>query len=179
MRLGLNARGRRSVLGPALALAAMLMSSPVSAGPPDVADLVGSRPDIIVLMIDDMNADAMPRVLDRLPTLKAQFVDNGIRFPNTFAENPLCCPARAAFLTGLTTAHHGVNNNDARHLDPRVTIATALQAAGYHTMITGKYLNLTELLEDRSPPGWDKVDLMSGAYLHWTEFRQDEEIAHA
>jgi arylsulfatase A-like enzyme len=170
-------------LAPLAVLALVLLTllgpaTPAAAGGPQASDLLGSRPDIIVLMLDDMNADAFPRVLARLPALKAQFVDQGIRFPNTFAENPLCCPARANFLTGLTTAHNGVNNNDARHLDPSVTIATRLQAAGYFTMIAGKYLNLTNLLEDRSPPGWDKVDIMSGAYYHWTEYRQDEEIVH-
>ncbi len=148
-------------LAPLAVLALVLLTllgpaTPAAAGGPQASDLLGSRPDIIVLMLDDMNADAFPRVLARLPALKAQFVDQGIRFPNTFAENPLCCPARANFLTGLTTAHNGVNNNDARHLDRRrPQHAVAADAAALTLCVVAGDAAAERALADHSSGGED------------------------
>ena len=64
-----------------------------------------------------------------------------MRFRQMYNETPLCCPARATFLTGRHTFHHGVTRNDGDLLDASTTVAVALHAAGYHTIQAGKYLN--------------------------------------
>jgi arylsulfatase A-like enzyme len=138
-------------LGIALLLIASLMSpAPVSAQ---------GQPDIVVLMVDDLGA-IDERILERLPNIKSLFLDAGLRFDQAYGQTPWCCPGRASFLTGQDTRHHHVTRLDARLLDPSQTIATALNDAGYQTMLIGKYLNLAELLEDRIPDGWDVADLM-------------------
>ena len=82
-----------------------------------------ARPDEIVVMVDDLGA-IDDRILERLPNIKALFLENGLQYDDAYSETPLCCPGRASFLTGQHTAHHGVVMNDARLLDPSHTIAT-------------------------------------------------------
>ena len=131
----------------ALALAT-LSASPVKAE--------ASPPDIVVIMVDDLGA-IDERVLERLPNIKSLWLDHGLRFDAAYSETPLCCPGRAAFLTGQHTRHHGVTRNNALQLDPSATLATELDAAGYWTVQTGKYLNRSALLADNTPPGWDRA----------------------
>ena len=108
------------------------------------------RPDIVLLMLDDLG-DIDNRVLLRLPTIKRLFLDQGTRFTDYHGNDPLCCPGRAAVLTGQRTEHHGVRWNNALAFDPSTTIATELQDVGYHTIITGKYFNLTERAPGQDP----------------------------
>jgi arylsulfatase A-like enzyme len=141
--------------------------SPRAAGPAGTASalrpLPASRPDIVLLIVDDL-AEMDLRVWNRLPTIRRLFLDQGIRFTDAFSNDPLCCPGRAALLTGQRTPHHGVLVNDARAFDPRVSLGTELSALGYHTVYAGKYFNRTERLAQRHPPGWDHALVYSGGY---------------
>ena len=71
--------------------------------------------------------------------------DTGLSFRNSFSPYPLCCPARASFLTGQYPHNHRILSNEEPWgfgaFDDRATIATSLQAAGYRTGFVGKYLN--------------------------------------
>jgi N-acetylglucosamine-6-sulfatase len=128
-------------------------------------------PNIILVMVDDL-AEMDLRVWNRLPNIRQQFIENGVRFDNYYGNDPLCCPGRSNLLTGLYTDHHGVWKNDARLLDPSVTLATRLQSVGYSTFISGKYLNFTQRLANKLPPGWDHAAIMSGGYYRyqsWTD----------
>jgi N-acetylglucosamine-6-sulfatase len=118
-------------------------------------DPAGSRPNVVIVMLDDIPGDVMPRLLRRMPRARAMFEQRGLRFPNAFGQDPLCCPGRAGFLTGLYASHHGVRVNEARRLQPEETMATSLDRAGYHTILVGKYLNNSDRLRDPAPPGWD------------------------
>ncbi len=66
-------------------------------------------------------------------------------FRNSFSPYPLCCPARASFLTGQYAHNHHVFSHEAPWgfpaLDDSETVATALQRSGYRTAFVGKYLN--------------------------------------
>jgi arylsulfatase A-like enzyme len=145
-----------------LLVAACLLLVPVWLSASQVFAVPGpaSRPDIIVLMVDDLGA-IDERILERLPNIRSLFLNHGLRFTNAFSETPLCCPGRASFLTGQHTRNHGVVYNDARLLDPRHTIATALHDSGYFTMMVGKYLNGAAQLTDHTPPGWDEVAMLN------------------
>jgi len=129
---------------------------------PQLAGAVGraGKPDIVVVMVDDLGA-IDERILERLPNIKDLFLDNGLRFDQAYSETPLCCPARASFLTGQHTRKHGVVKNRARLLDDSQTIATALHDAGYWTMMVGKYLNHPDELADHTPAGWDRVAMLN------------------
>jgi N-acetylglucosamine-6-sulfatase len=109
------------------------------AAPVSAAD---ARPNFVIMLIDDFPA-MDNRVFERLPAIKATFLDQGVSFTNDWTVFSLCCPGRAALWTGLRNDHNGVMKNSAALFDPRVTIATELQGVGYHTIASGKYLNGT------------------------------------
>jgi arylsulfatase A-like enzyme len=94
-------------------------------------------------------------VLKRLPNIRKLFITQGLTFTRMYNEDPLCCPARANFLTGQHTLTNRVVRNDGDLLNPRRTIALALQGSGYHTMMVGKYLNRYD--GPTHPVGWDQI----------------------
>ncbi len=119
-----------------------------------------TRPNLIVLMTDDLDAESLQTALAQglMPNLKSFAADAGTTFSNSFVTFPLCCPSRATFLTGLYPHNTGVvwnsgNNGGFAHFDDSSTIATWLQGAGYRTGHLGKYLNG---YNDAAyvPPGW-------------------------
>src|SRR5664279_2721224 len=83
------------------------------------------KPNIVVLLIDDFAA-MDDRVFERLPNFKSTFLDQGISFTNYWGNFSLCCPGRAALLSGQRDDHNGVMQNKATLFDPRETIATEL-----------------------------------------------------
>ena len=148
-------RSIRVALTIVLVLAALL---PASASAATRAS--SEQPDLIAIIVDDLGYIPNDRVLRRLPNIKRVFLEGGQRFTNMHGETPRCCPARASLLTGQHTLHHGVVLNDGDFLDPEATIAIRLDAAGYHTMLIGKYLNAYQ--GTRTPPGWDRVVMRNG-----------------
>ena len=167
-------------------LAALLLALPVTAaaaeGSLTSVDATGReadpRPDIVVVMVDDLGALAAPSVLARTPTLRRLFVKQGITFDRAYGETPRCCPGRAGFLTGRHTHKHGVTRNDGTLFDPSVTIATKLDRVGYHTMMAGKYLNGLSRIEDKSPPGWDRAATFLPGYYDYKVWVDDVEQYH-
>lgn len=145
----------RSIVVALFVLATAVTSFQGSAAAAELDEPDTVRPDIIIVMVDDFGYIADERVLERLPTIRDVWLEHGLRFRRIYTQTPLCCPARATLLSGQTTLHHGVITNDGDALDPSVTIATALDDAGYHTFLMGKYLNRYD--GTRTPPGWDRV----------------------
>lgn len=100
-----------------------------------------SRPNIVVVMTDDMRTDD----LRFTPSVRRLIGDHGLTFENSFSPFPLCCPARASFLTGQYAHNHKVYWHDAPYgygaFDDSRTLATSLKASGYNTGFIGKYLN--------------------------------------
>ena len=131
---------------------------------PAFDELPDDRPNIVVIMTDDMREDE----LRWMPNVQRLIEDRGVRFVNSFSPYPLCCPARASFLTGQYTHNHEVWSNSSKYgfraLKDRSTVATDLADAGYRTAFLGKYLNGygTSPAPDGSaedsfhyvPPGW-------------------------
>jgi arylsulfatase A-like enzyme len=107
-----------------------------------------AAPNVVVIMVDDMPAfDG--RLLNVMPNTRA-LAGRGFSFTNFHSETPLCCPARAGFLTGQHTLNHGVVKNEAKTFKPGMTLATQLHA---------KYLNAYTpvALKGGMPPGWDRM----------------------
>lgn len=126
-----------------------------------------ARPNIVVIMADDMRADE----LRHMPSLRASVARHGLTFQNSFSPYPLCCPARASFLTGRYAHNHRVYWHDEPYgygaFDDSRTLATSLRDAGYSTGFVGKYLN-------RYGPARSKVSGMpSYKYVPrgWTDWR--------
>jgi arylsulfatase A-like enzyme len=92
------------------------------------------------------------------PDVKTPHLDalaaGGVRFRNTFANTPVCCPARAILLTGRYPHRNGMVANDLRLKESEVTLAEVLAAAGYRTGFLGKWhLDGGPRLPGFVPPG--------------------------
>jgi len=107
-----------------------------------------SRPNIVVIMVDDLGfSDIGPYGSEvATPHLDA-LAAGGVKF-SQFYNTGRCCPTRAILLTGLyahqvgigwMTADQGVAGYAGRLNDQCVTIAEVLSDAGYFTAMTGKW----------------------------------------
>jgi arylsulfatase A-like enzyme len=105
------------------------------------AAAAAAKPNIVTVMADDMRTDD----LRFMPAVRRLLVGQGLTFRNSFSPYPLCCPARASFLTGRYAHNHHVFSHESPYgfqsFDDHATVATALQASGYQTGFVGKYLN--------------------------------------
>ena len=125
----------------------MLAASPLgtsSRGPDRLQDGVAARvtrPNIVVVMADDMRVDD----LRFAPNVRRLIGGHGLTFRNSFSPYPLCCPARVSFLTGTYAHNHRVWWHERpfayQAFDDSRTLATSLKRAGYRTGLVGKYIN--------------------------------------
>ena len=95
-----------------------------------------SRPNFLIILTDNHPIGAEEEFM---PRTWARIYQQGVRFPNSFATTPACCPSRASILTGMYAHNHQVRIS----LDPldKPTFIDRLEAAGYTTGHVGKYLN--------------------------------------
>lgn len=103
--------------------------------------LAAERPNILLILPDQMRASAMgcdgntEVITPHIDALAAE----GIRFARTYANVPVCCPARAILLTGTYPHVNGMLANDLRLREEQVTLAEVLREAGYRTGFVGKW----------------------------------------
>lgn len=151
-----------------LALALPVASGLVAgSGPAAVAQAPGVKPNLLVIMTDDLETDD----LKALPSVRL-LAQQGTTFDNSFVGYSLCCPSRATYLTGQYNHNNGVLSNAPPdggfgRLDHTNTLPVWLQAAGYHTTHIGKYLNGYESpsFHTTVPPGYsDWQGLAIGTY---------------
>lgn len=129
-------KGFRGIKGAGAALVASLAAF-AGAG----AKAADRPPNVLIIMPDQMRGQAMGVAGDpnvRTPTLD-RLAREGLFLPNTFANTPVCCPARATILTGLYTHRHGVLSNDLRLRESSRSMAEVLADAGYATGFIGKW----------------------------------------
>jgi arylsulfatase A-like enzyme len=140
------------------------------------ASAVASAPNIITIMLDDLDEASLTDLLANRGRLDAahavgwipniaSLIAGGTRFTNSFVVNAVCCPSRASYLSGQYVQNHGVRTvakgisywmtGDAAGGEQE-TIATWLQRAGYYTGHLGKYLNGYGYFTPRTyvPPGY-------------------------
>ncbi len=67
----------------------------------------GKQPNIVVIMTDDQAAAD----LVHMPNVKKLLTDRGTSFSDAVDSFPLCCPARATFITGQYAHNHKVVGN--------------------------------------------------------------------
>jgi N-acetylglucosamine-6-sulfatase len=141
-----------------LAIAPAAAQTEISPPPARPEGTDSGSPDIFMVMLDDFAYIEDQRILSRLPAISALWLDDGLRFDQAYDQTPLCSPSRASILTGKNTLDHGVTRNNPRPLDDSQTVAVALQDAGYHTFLAGKYLNNYD--GSVVPPGWDQAFIL-------------------
>ncbi len=147
-------------VAPAVALSAGKSAEPAPA--PEAQQARQGRPNVVMIMADDMRVGD----LRWMPKTRHLLARKGARFANSFAPYPLCCPARASFLSGQYTHNHHVWSHKAPYgfasFDDDSTLPVWLRRAGYNTLFVGKYLNgygRQPLANGNSsvryePPGW-------------------------
>ena len=106
------------------------------------------RPNIIVIMVDDMGFSDIGPYGSEIPTPHLDLLAaGGVRF-SQFYNTGRCCPTRASLLTGLyahqagighMTVDQGVPGYRGQLTEHCVTIAEVLREAGYFTAMTGKW----------------------------------------
>ena len=121
-------------------IAGLCLSQAASAGP--------SKPNIIVILVDDMGWSDLSCYGSEIPTPNLdKLAGNGLRFTQ-FYNTGRCCPTRASLLTGLyphqTGVGHMTDDNklpgyQGRLNDRCATMAEVLRPAGYFTAMSGKW----------------------------------------
>jgi arylsulfatase A-like enzyme len=123
-----------------------------------------------------MTDDEDVAIHEFMPKTKALLEDQGTTFESFFVTYPFCCPARATILRGQYAHNTHIVGNELpwggfekfRQLGlESSTMATWLQAAGYHTAMMGKYLNRYQPERDGVPPGWDEWYVGGNAYVSY------------
>jgi len=116
------------------------------------------RPNILVVMTDDQ---ALADVAN-MPNVQSLLATQGTTFADAIDSFPLCCPARATFITGQYAHNHGVGGNFYPYgwygMSDRGNVLPAwLQQAGYRTALIGKWLNGYGALDAHGevPAGFD------------------------
>lgn len=112
------------------------------------AGLAAERPNIIVIMVDDMGFSDIGAYGSEIPTPHLDaLAAGGVKF-SQFYNTGRCCPTRASLLTGLyshqagvgwMTADQGQPGYRGQLTDNCVTIAEVLRESGYFTAMTGKW----------------------------------------
>jgi arylsulfatase A-like enzyme len=121
-------------------VAGLVLASGAQARPAKSAK--DGRPNILVVMTDDQAAADVAH----MPNVKRLLAKRGTTFADAVDSFPLCCPARATFITGQYAHNHGVGGNFYPYgwygMKHRSNILPAwLQKVGYRTALIGKWLN--------------------------------------
>ncbi|MBV9158677.1 MAG: sulfatase-like hydrolase/transferase, partial [Acidobacteriaceae bacterium] len=136
--------------------AAALLPLDSGASMPNQQAQQNTRPNIVFIIADDMGFSDLGCYGSEIdtPNLDA-LAKNGLQFTD-FHNSPRCCPSRAALMTGMYSHQAGMGmmtSDYGRYPYPGyvgdlsqtcVTIAEALKAGGYTTLMTGKW-HLTPL----------------------------------
>ena len=126
----------------------LLLALLSSGGPTCHAAESAPRPNVIIILVDDMGFSDISCYGSEIQTPNLdKLASEGLRFTQ-FYNTGRCCPTRAALLTGLYPHQAGVGHMTADdHLEGYrgrlnnrcVTIGQVLQGAGYFTSMSGKW----------------------------------------
>ncbi len=126
-----------------------------------------AQKDILIFMSDQHSGGCIGYAGDplvRTPRLD-ELARNGTAFTNAYTSCPMCVPARSSFMTGKMPERSGIFSNDDCINPCEPTMAHAMQAAGYETVLIGRMHFMGEdqhhgflkrLVGDFSPTFWGR-----------------------
>ena len=133
------------------------------------------RPNVLVILTDDMRWDAMGVVQWEqggkalFPWFKTPNLDRlaaeGARFRNVFVTTSLCSPSRASLLSGQYAHRHKVLNNFTDYPHNLPGYPRWLHDAGYETAYIGKWHMGED--DDQQRPGFDFWMSHKGQGNYW------------
>lgn len=99
-----------------------------------------NSPNILIFCTDEQRGDYLscmghPHV--KTPNID-RIAENGTLFKNCYSSGPICMPARATMVTGLSNRQHGVVRNGINLDKSLPTLPGILADAGYRTHAVGK-----------------------------------------
>jgi arylsulfatase A-like enzyme len=112
--------------------------------------------NVVFVLTDDQ---APFQSVDKMPYLSSR--TDWITFDNAYENVSVCCPSRAAILSGQYDTHNSVQDNGGGEhggvlFNESGTLPVWLDQAGYQSALVGKYLNHWPFgRELYMPPGWD------------------------
>jgi arylsulfatase len=134
-----------------------------AATPALAANAAQSRPNVIVVLVDDMGFSDLGCYGSEIPTPNIdRLASGGVRFTQMY-NTARCSPSRACLLTGLYPHQAGMGYLDnlvipnsrgtqGRLNDESATIAEVVRPAGYFTAMTGKW----HLGQQHGTPPWER-----------------------
>lgn len=146
---------------------------------PENPDKDSSKPNILLIIADDMGLDASPgynigSIKPNMPNLQ-QMLDNGVRFNNVWSY-PTCTPTRSSILTGKYGFRTGVLKVD----DELSTTETSLQkyldtkSAGYAHAVIGKWHLSTDTSHPTNMGVGYYAGMLSGSARSYTNWKFTE-----
>ncbi|MES2183119.1 MAG: choline-sulfatase [Pseudomonadota bacterium] len=97
------------------------------------------RPNILFIMADQMAAGPLPMYGGPvLAPHMAALAARGVVFDAAYCNSPICAPSRCSMLTGRLPTAIGAWDNASELASSRPTLAHALAAAGWRTILAGK-----------------------------------------
>ena len=121
--------------------------------------------NVILITVDQWRGDCLS--IDGHPVVHTPSLDqialDGVRFSRTYAACPICIPARASLMSGLSPQTHGrVGYRDGVPWNYPTTIAGEFTRHGYQTQAIGKM----HVFPERARIGFENVILHDG-FLHF------------
>lgn len=122
----------------------MATSGMAATDSPEAETRKNERPNILFILSDDHTSQAWG-IYGGILAEYAQnrnirrLAEEGVTLDNCFCTNSISTPSRAAILTGRYSHRNGVYTLEDTLDTALPTIATALQASGYHTGLVGKW----------------------------------------
>ena len=152
---------------------------------PSKTTLAGRRPNVIIILADDLGCGDMSLYNGWINTPRIdQMAREGVQFSDFHSNSSVCSPTRIAFLTGRYQQRVGivdviVGTRDKDGLEPsEVTIPRLMKKAGYKTAVFGKWHCGTDLRHNPTNHGFDEFVgfLIGGSDYHrhgaWMEGKQ-------
>ncbi len=129
-----------------------------------------SRPNVVFFLSDDQTLASYDS--RTMPETQRLLGGSGTTFGEAIVTTPLCCPSRAALITGQYGHNNGVLRNTYEALHDKENVLPAwLRHAGYTTIHVGKFMNqYPESVGDPSKvaPGWDEWhSIVSPTYFNY------------
>lgn len=106
------------------------------------------KKNIILLTVDQFSYNLLQKPTSQveLPNIK-ELMSQGISFEKSYCTNPVCCPSRSSWATGLFSSENGLPFNDGELHKDVLDIGEHLSNNGYRTFHAGKWHVLGRELE--------------------------------